>query len=129
MGHARKEERLDIADVLDAIRSLPAVAERSPGVFYIGRTPFLHFHTKAGDRWADAKAGHGWGSQMSLAFGSGTRAKSVFLREVRARYEACMETSKRSTDVRSNKLPERTRGEAARHGRGASRAGRSAARR
>src|SRR5207253_50467 len=53
MGHARREELLDIADVLDKVRSLPGVSERSPGIFYIGRTSFLHFHTKAGDRWAD----------------------------------------------------------------------------
>jgi hypothetical protein len=91
MGHARREDLLDVADVLDAIRALPGVSERSPGIFYIGRVPFLHFHTREGDRWADAKAGRDWGPEVPLPFGARGAAKSAFLREVRARYEASVE--------------------------------------
>ncbi len=57
MLHTRREDLLDIADVLEEVRALPGVLERSPGVFYFGRSPFLHFHTKAGARWADARDG------------------------------------------------------------------------
>jgi hypothetical protein len=103
MAHARPEDLLDIADVLDEVRALPGVAERSPGVFYIGRDPFLHFHTKAGARWADARAGREWGQEMPLPFGPPDRAKSRFVKEIRRRYEAC-------TDTRGS------RGEAARSG-------------
>jgi hypothetical protein len=67
MAHARPEDLLDIADVLDEVRVLPGVAEGSPGVFYIGHDPFLHFHTKAGARWADARAGREWGRPTSVA--------------------------------------------------------------
>ncbi len=88
MGHARSEDLVDVADVLDAIRALPRVSERSPGVFYIGRAPFLHFHTRGGERWADAKAGRDWGPEVPLPFGAGRATKAAFLEEVRHRYEA-----------------------------------------
>ena len=94
MGHARGQDLLDIADVLEKVRALPGISERSPGTFYIGRTPFLHFHAKAGDRWADAKVGREWGPEIPLPFGSRSRMKAVFLREVRARYDACMRSAR-----------------------------------
>ena len=93
MGHARKEDLVDVAHVLDTIRSLPGVTERSPGIFYIGRTPFLHFHTRDGERWADARVGRAWGSEIPLPFKSGGRMKSAFLKEVRARYDAIVTRS------------------------------------
>ena len=89
MGHARYEDLKDLEDVLDGIRGLPAVSEPTPGIFYIGRTPFLHFHTKAGERWADAKSGTAWGAEMRLPFGAGKRLKSAFLLEVRERHRRC----------------------------------------
>ncbi len=91
MGHAKPEDLLDIADVVEEIRALPGVVERSPGIFYIGSAPFLHFHTRAGDRWADAKLGREWGPEIPLPFGATRRAKSAFLAEVRARHAACVE--------------------------------------
>jgi hypothetical protein len=94
MGHARGQDLLDIADVLGEVRALPGVSERSPGIFYLGRTPFLHFHTKDGDRWADAKVGREWGPEMPLPFGSRARMKSAFLKEVRARYDACTRSAR-----------------------------------
>ena len=100
MGHARPEDLLDVADVLDAIRALPGVSERSPGIFYIGRAPFLHFHTRGGERWADAKAGRDWGSEVPLPFGARGPAKSAFLREIRVRYQASVEQGPPSTAAR-----------------------------
>jgi hypothetical protein len=94
MGHAKAEELSDIADVIDEIRALPGVVERSPGIFYIGSAPFLHFHTRAGERWADAKAGRDWGCEIPLPFGATRRSKSAFLGEVRARHAACAKPRK-----------------------------------
>ena len=88
MGHARYEELRDIHDVLEEIRHLPAISEPAPGIFCVRRVPFLHFHTKAGVRWADAKAGSTWGSEIPIPLGAGPRKKSAFLREVRRRHEA-----------------------------------------
>ena len=88
MGHARYEELRDIHDVLEGIRHLPAISEPAPGIFYLRRAPFLHFHTKAGVRWADAKAGATWGSEIPIRLGAGPREKSAFLQEVQRRHEA-----------------------------------------
>ena len=93
MGHARPDELLDLADVVDQIRALPGVSERSPGIFYLGRIPFLHFHARAGERWADAKAGRDWGPEMPLPFRATRRMKAEFLREVRARHGASAATA------------------------------------
>jgi hypothetical protein len=103
MGHARAADLRDIADVLDAVRALPGVLERSPGIFYVGRDPFLHFHTKDGARWADAKTGREWGAEMPLPFEATARAKAAFLREVRVRLAACR------GDVRARRAGSRRR--------------------
>jgi hypothetical protein len=91
MAHARPADLRDIADVLGAIRALAGLTERSPGVFYLGRVPFLHFHTdaKAGTRWADAKDGATWAAELPLPFGADQRRKAAFIREVTARHRAC----------------------------------------
>jgi len=88
MGHAGRDELRDIADVLTALRRLPDVVERSPGVFYLRREPFLHFHTRAGERCTDAKAGDTWGPRIPLPIGAGARQKAAFLKQVRARHAA-----------------------------------------
>ena len=89
MGHARYEDLRDLEDVLAAIRKLPGTSEPTPGIFYLRRVPFLHFHTKDGTRWADAKIGAAWGPEISIPLECGRRDKTMFLREVRARYELC----------------------------------------
>jgi hypothetical protein len=89
MAHARREDLSDIDDVLQALRALPGMMERTFGVFYLRRTPFLHFHTRAGERWADARAGTDWGPEMPLPFGASARAKAAFVKEARKRYEIC----------------------------------------
>jgi hypothetical protein len=92
MAHARREDLSDIDDVLHALRALPGMIERSPGVFYLRRTPFLHFHARAGARWADARAGADWGPEMPLPFGASARARAAFVKEARQRYEMCAST-------------------------------------
>jgi len=100
MGHARPDELLDIADVLEEIRALPGVSERSRGIFYIGRDPFLHFHTKAGVRWADAKDGRDWGPELPLPIGPPQVAKARFVKEVRRRHEASTNARPRRRTMR-----------------------------
>ena len=38
----------DLADLLAEVRTWGGVIEKSPGVFYVRRQPFLHFHLVAG---------------------------------------------------------------------------------
>jgi hypothetical protein len=87
MGHASREDLLDLEDTLDEIRKLPGIAEHSRGVFYLKRLPFLHFHTKDGDRWADMKLGKTWGPEIPVPFDGGPRAKQRFLKLVTERYK------------------------------------------
>ena len=96
MAHASSENLRGIADVLATIRGFAGVQETRPGIFYIRRRPFLHFHVRGDARWADAKIGTKWGLEIPLPFDAGARAKFAFVREVRARYEACATTGPRS---------------------------------
>jgi hypothetical protein len=93
----RPKDLSDLADVLDAVRLWPHVSERSPGVFWIRRTPFLHFHVKGDDRRAHAKRGTTWAAEMPVPFGIGRRAKAAFLGELRDRYAACVRTASSAT--------------------------------
>ena len=88
MGHARYEDLRDLEEVLAAVRTWPGISEPTKGVFYLRRKPFLHFHVKDGARWADAKIGESWGSEIPIPLNCGQRAKAKFLREVRIRYGA-----------------------------------------
>jgi hypothetical protein len=60
MGHARANDLRDLRDALAEIRALPGVSERRPGVFWLRRTAFLHFHTTGDFRRAHAKIGTAW---------------------------------------------------------------------
>ena len=110
MGHARYSELRDLEKILDEIRKLPGIAEPTPGIFYLRRVPFLHFHTKDGMRWADAKIGLSWGPELPIPFDCGRREKTRFLREVRARHTACSaaESSASIAVMPSNQRLERT---------------------
>jgi hypothetical protein len=94
MGHARHEDLLDLEDVLREIRKLPGISERSHGVFYLKRLPFLHFHTKDGNRWADVKVGTSWGPEIPLPFQCGSRAKRRFLKAVTERHQVAASGSR-----------------------------------
>jgi hypothetical protein len=122
VAHARIEDLRDIVDVLDQIRLLPGVAERAPGVFYLRRVPFLHFHTKGSARWADAKIGSTWGAEISIPLGASGALKAAFVDEVRARYRACTEgllrPSQARTSARRPGPAPGTRGQQVRPGRG-----------
>jgi hypothetical protein len=102
MGHARDEDLRDLEDVLSAIRTWQGISEPTAGIFYLRRKPFLHFHTKDGLRWADAKVGELWGSAIRIPLNCGRRAKGKFLREIRVRYEACSESRSGAARRRSS---------------------------
>jgi len=93
VGHALYDDLADLEDVLAAIRKLPGISEPKAGTFYVCRKPFLHFHTKDGARWADAKVGESWGAEIPIPLHCTRRDKTIFLREIRARYEVCSSAS------------------------------------
>ena len=79
--------RLDGLDpILEGLRQLPELVEVNPGVFYVKRKPFLHFHTSATTRAADVKEGGDWGERIDLPTGPVSKTASAkFLREVKRR--------------------------------------------
>jgi hypothetical protein len=86
MGHCAFERLGDIRDCLDEIRTWPAVREPKPGVFYVKRTPFLHFHMSDAERWADARDGASWRQHIAIPLDASAAARRRFLREVRRCY-------------------------------------------
>ena len=101
----------DIADVLADLRGWPGIVEKSPGVFYARRNPFLHFHlikgglikgglikdglikdglikdgpVEGGRRRADVKGRAGWIS-LDLPRPISAAKRRAFLRLLGARY-------------------------------------------
>src|SRR5262245_65763635 len=89
MGHCPPDRLGDLAPELDVIRGWPAVQERSAGVFYVKRTPFLHFHMdREGARWADAREGETWRQRIAVPVGAAEASGRPFLRVVRRCYRA-----------------------------------------
>ena len=86
MAHCPSARLDDVIDVLDDVRGWTGVVEKSPGVFYASRQPFLHFHLAAdGRRRADIKGPAGW-IALDLPRPISTRGRRAFLRELRRRY-------------------------------------------
>jgi hypothetical protein len=76
----------DLADLLAEVRAWAGVMEKSPGVFYLKRQPFLHFHLVKGERRrADVKDGAGW-AQLDLPRPVSAARRRMLLRMLRARY-------------------------------------------
>src|SRR5262245_44876316 len=87
MAHCPFARLADLRATLDEIRSWPSIREASPGVFYVKRIPFLHFHVnREGRRWADARLGADWGPEIEIPENASATAQRRFLREVRRRY-------------------------------------------
>jgi hypothetical protein len=86
VAHCPPELLDDIADVLADVRSWPGIVEKSPGVFYARRQPFLHFHlVKGGRRRADVKGRAGWTS-LDLPRPIAPTRRRALLRLLGARY-------------------------------------------
>jgi hypothetical protein len=83
--HAGPAALDDLEDVLDPIRSIPGIRERSRGVFYWKGTAFLHFHEDPEGPFADLRTWPGWtrvrvrtkGERRSLVSRAGRSAKKA----------------------------------------------------
>jgi hypothetical protein len=87
MAHCPYDKLADLEPVVDSVRGWPGIKEKSPGVFYLKSTPFLHFHEKDGARWADARDGKNWGEPIEVPFKATKAVREKFHKEVRRRYE------------------------------------------
>jgi len=55
--HAGPASLASIESLLAALRALPGLTERRPGIFYRGSVAFLHFHEDPAGLFADLKQG------------------------------------------------------------------------
>jgi hypothetical protein len=86
VAHCPPELLDDLADLLAAVRAWAGVIEKPPGVFYVRRQPFLHFHlVEGGRRRADVKGRSGW-VQIDLPRPLSATRRRAFLRELRLRH-------------------------------------------
>lgn len=60
MKHAGPQALGALKAILEKIRALPGLKERTPGVFYRGSKPFLHFHEDPGGLFADVRLSDRW---------------------------------------------------------------------
>ena len=87
MAHCPPEQLDDLADILAEVRAWEGVVEKKPGVFYVRRQPFLHFHlVDGGRRRADIKGRAGW-VQVFLPPPVSPTKRRALLRELRRRHE------------------------------------------
>jgi len=55
MRHARADDLARLEPLLEQLRTLDGLVERTPGAFYRKSKGFLHFHIDGDDVYADAK--------------------------------------------------------------------------
>lgn len=55
MRHARPDDLVALAPLLQQLRGLDQLVERTPGNFYRKSKGFLHFHIDGDDVWCDVK--------------------------------------------------------------------------
>jgi hypothetical protein len=60
MAHAKAEDMKDLTSLLQEIRSIKELKEKSPGCFYFKSKGILHFHTKDGRRYAHVSDTNRW---------------------------------------------------------------------
>jgi hypothetical protein len=55
MKHASPQALQQLAPLIEQLRALPGLVERTPGSFYCRSSAFLHFHEDPAGLFADAK--------------------------------------------------------------------------
>ena len=103
MAHRPFELLDDLGEVFAEVRTWADVIERKPGVFYVRREPFLHFHLIDGRRRADVKGRDDW-TRMDLPHPAPPARRRALLRELRRRHR-----EKRVGAPRDARVPVKTR--------------------
>jgi hypothetical protein len=90
MAHCPPALLDDLGALFAEVRSWPGVIEKTRGVFYLRRGPFLHFHRQAdGRRRADVKGRAGW-IPFDLPRPISATRQRAFLRALRRQHAATL---------------------------------------
>ena len=74
--------------VFEFLKKYPELKEKQVGIYYFKGKGFLHFHYKAGRRWADIRDGTDWGDSLELPFDSDQMQKTQFLAAIELRLQS-----------------------------------------
>ena len=74
MKHAGKQALVKLEPLLESLRALPQLRERSPGSFCLGSSAFIHFHEDAAGLFADVKEDLSSFSRYEVSTGKDQRA-------------------------------------------------------
>jgi hypothetical protein len=55
MGRATPASLALLPELMDGLRAIPMLTEKSPGIFYVKRLPMLHFHHDGEEIYAHLK--------------------------------------------------------------------------
>jgi hypothetical protein len=88
--HAGKQALVNLEPLLESLRALPQLTERTPGSFYLGSSAFIHFHEDAAGLFADFKEDLSTFSRYEVSTTAHQRA-------VLARVEKCLANAKKVT--------------------------------
>jgi hypothetical protein len=96
MAHCPPELLTDLGALLAQVRTWPGVSETRPGIFYLRRAPFLHFHLFPGPRRrADVKGPAGW-VQVELPAKMTERRRRALSRTLRRCYAERLKPARRA---------------------------------
>ena len=60
MGHCKPSDLKDVGNLLESLRTISQLKEKSIGCFYLKGKGVLHFHIKDGRRFAHVWSGSSW---------------------------------------------------------------------
>ncbi len=88
MAHCPNEYLQDLDWLFDFLKNEPDLKEKQFGIYYFKGKGFLHFHYKAGRRWADVRDGADWGESLELPFDPDQKQQMKFLELITLRLQS-----------------------------------------
>lgn len=92
MAHCPIDQLSDLEPVFARLRLWPGLKEKKTGTFYYRGKGFLHFHSKAGQRWADIREGQDWGEPFDLPLPANAERQEQFLAELQRRFQVTQDS-------------------------------------
>ncbi len=81
MAHAKPTDLKDLSVLLEKIREVSALKEKSTGCFYFKSKGVLHFHVQKGRRFAHVFTGEKW-CEVDLEAGLSDRKQAAIFKSI-----------------------------------------------